>query len=140
MAKQVVTESHAFDHVSITLSYDFDPALIGKKEREEVIVIQSGNRKTVKYWINVADNVPNAHLIKKLSQHERLAIKRQAKALKKQEIAHKLHCEKRERMERYSRMIELGDEIIPSDSDYESARKLQDISLRAQNKKLCKLV
>ena len=139
MAKQVVTESHAFDHVSITLSYDFDPALVGKKEREEVVVFGRGNNKIIKYWIRVADNIPNAHLIKKLSQHERLAIKRQAKALKKQEIAHKLHCEKRERMARYREMIEKTGQIVPSHEDRLSAVKLQKISNRAQNKSLCKV-
>ena len=40
-------------------------------------------------------------------------------------------------------MAELGElftgELVPTDKDLESARKLQNVSKRAQNKQMCKL-
>lgn len=142
MAKQVVTESHAFQHVKITLSYDFDPDLIGKKEREEVVK-NNGNNKIIKYWISVPEHVPNTDSMKVLSQRERLQIKRKAKALRKRKIFNDLRAEKLERMNRYAEMVKRGElfegTLIPTMKDRESARKLQNMCKRAQNKQLCKI-
>lgn len=137
MAKQVVTEVRNGDSVKITLSYEFEPALIGKKERQEVVV---GN--ITKYWVYVPEEIEPVYQTWEDKQ-EVIAKRRQIKAEKKQKVLSKLQEEKNERIARYAKMAQLGElftgKLVPTDEDLESARKLQSISVRAQNKKLCKL-
>lgn len=160
MAKQVVIEIHktasfrGFDEngnkifrktnnpkVLVTHHYRFDQDLIGKKEWEEVITWQGGN-KTVKYWVRVPDNIEPVYQTWEDKQNI-IANRRKIKAEKKQEIWSKLQEEKNERIKRYAEMAQLGElftgKLVPTDEDLESARKLQSVSLRAQNKQMCKL-
>lgn len=137
MAKQVVTETRNNGNVKVSISYAFDKDLIGKKEREEVVV---GN--ITKYWVYVPEEVEPVYQTWEDKQNI-IAKRRQIKAEKKQKVWSKLQEEKNERIARYAKMAQLGElftgKLVPTDEDLESARKLQSISARAQNKKLCKL-
>lgn len=138
MAKQVVNEVRNGDSVKITYHYNFDSDLIGKKEFEEVVV---GN--TTKYWIRVPDEVVGVTQSWKQKQ-EIIANRAKIKAEKKREAWNQLQAEKRERIARYAEMAKRGElftgELKPTAEDRISAAKLQKASLRAQNKKLCKIV
>lgn len=137
MAKQVVIETRSNSNVDIKTSYVFDKDLIGKKEREEVVV---GN--ITKYWVYVPEEIEPVYQTWEDKQ-EVIAKRRQIKAEKKQKVWSKLQEEKNERIARYAKMAQLGElftgELVPTDEDLESARKLQSVSLRAQNKQMCKL-
>lgn len=137
MAKQVVIETRSNSNVDIKTSYVFDKDLIGKKEREEVVV---GN--ITKYWVYVPEEVEPVYQTWEDKQ-EIIAKRRQIKAEKKQKVWSKLQEEKNERIKRYAQMAKLGElftgELVPTDKDLESARKLQNASKRAQNKQMCKL-
>lgn len=138
MAKQVVNEVRNGDSVKITYHYNFDSDLIGKKEFEEVVV---GN--TTKYWVRVPDEVVGVTQSWKQKQ-EIIANRAKIKAEKKREAWNQLQAEKRERIARYAEMAKRGElftgELKPTAEDRISAAKLQKASLRAQNKKLCKIV
>jgi len=137
MAKQVVIETRSNSNVDIKTSYVFDKDLIGKKEREEVVL---GN--ITKYWVYVPEEIQGVEQSWKDKQ-DIITNRRKIKAEKKQEIWIKLQEEKEARIKRYAEMAQLGElftgELQPTDEDLESARKLQSVSLRAQNKQMCKL-
>ncbi|HQZ50802.1 MAG TPA: hypothetical protein PLF17_09770 [Chitinophagaceae bacterium] len=141
MAKQVVIEVHKGDSIEIVINYGFHEDLIGKKEREEVVT-QFENMKMVKYWVYVPEEIQGVEQSWKDKQ-DIIANRRKIKAEKKQQEWIGLQEEKNERIKRYAQMAELGElftgKLVPTDEDLESARKLQSISLRAQNKQLCKL-
>ena len=103
--KQVVIETLRGQDVEVKTSYEFDADLVGKKEREEVVI---GN--VTKYWINVPDPT-----VKPISYKNR-----------KKEISRKFHliAAKRERLRRYAEMIAAGGEIVPSDEDVQKASEL----------------
>jgi hypothetical protein len=123
--------------VKIETSYVFDADLIGKKEREEVVI---GN--ITKYWVYVPEEIQGVYQTWEDKQ-DIITNRRKIKAEKKQEIWSKLQQEKNDRIERYAKMVLKGElftgELQPTDEDLESARKLQSVSLRAQNKKMCKI-
>lgn len=132
MAKQVVLEIHNSKSVTFNMSYEFDPELIGKKEREE-IVHQLGTIKTVKYWVRV----PN--LVSPITPEQFKKEKDQTKVLAKKAQWKKLSEEKLARMEKYAKMVKNWEEISFTDEDVKSASALQRMSLRAQKKSVCKL-
>lgn len=135
--KKIFRTSLLDPDVKIETSYVFDADLIGKKEREEVVL---GN--ITKYWVYVPEEIQGVEQSWKDKQ-DIIANRRKIKAEKKSAIMSKLQEEKNERIKRYAQMAELGElftgELVPTDKDLESARKLQNLSLRAQNKKLCKI-
>ena len=137
MAKQVVIETRSNSNVDIKTSYVFDKDLIGKKEREEVVL---GN--ITKYWVYVPEEIEGIEQTWKDKQ-DIIANRRKIKAEKKQEIWIKLQEEKEARIKRYAEMAQLGElftgKLQPTDKDLESARKLQNASKRAQNKQLSKI-
>lgn len=123
--------------VKIETSYVFDADLIGKKEREEVVI---GN--ITKYWVYVPEEIQGVEQTW-FEKQNIISNRRKIKAEKKQKVWSKLQEEKNERIKRYAQMAELGElftgELVPTDKDLESARKLQNVSKRAQNKQMCKL-
>ena len=148
MAKQVVIETRSknaprfigfdengkkmFRHnasngeVKIETSYIFDADLIGKKEREEVVL---GN--ITKYWVYVPEEIQGVEQSWKDKQ-DIIANRRKIKAEKKQQEWIGLQEEKNERIKRYAQMAELGElfegSLQPTDEDIESERGLQSIS------------
>lgn len=120
--------------VKIETSYVFDADLIGKKEREEVTI---GN--VTKYWVYVPETIEGV-VQSYAEKKDVITARRKIKAEKKKATWNNLQEEKIARMDRYRAMIEKDGFITPDHKDIESAQKLQKLSNRAQNKKLCKLV
>lgn len=102
--KQVVTELWNKNSVQINLSYEFDEELIGYKEWQELVKV-NGNKKIVKYWVQVACNAPQ--LTKKIKPDYQ-SIYRERKRKEKEKIAE----DRRIRIENYRIQIENGQEEI----------------------------
>lgn len=115
--------------VKITLSYDFDPDLVGKKEREEVVI---GN--ITKYWVSVPDICTAP-----ITPNDFQAQKKVAKTKAKKDLYRKLCEEKSERIARYAKMVANWQEIVPTNEDRISAAQILKLSQRAQKKKVCKI-
>lgn len=109
--KQVVVETRKNGNVDIATHYDFDPDLVGKKEREEVTI---GN--ITKYWVRVADDRPECEL-KIPTKKEIRAKKREADKNRAIEIRNQL-------LEKYRLSVELNGCVIVEDSDKQLASEL----------------
>jgi len=152
MAKQVVIETYSLSfyagvdengkkkfrprktpRIKIVYHYDFDPDLVGKKEREEVVVWK-GAKKTVKYWVRVPD-ICTTPVTPNNFQAQKLAAKEQAR----KDLWRKLCEEKKERIARYRSMAANWEEITFTNEDRISAEQILKLSKRAQKKKVCKL-
>lgn len=138
MAKQVVTETRINGSVKVELSYEFEPTLKGKKEREEVVC---GN--VTKYWVSVPDKVVGGVTQSWSDKQTIIANRRKIKANNKKAVWNKLQEEKRARIARYAEMAKKGElfqgSLQPTEQDIASAVKLQKMSKRAQNKTLGKI-
>lgn len=129
MTKQVVIETRKNGSVNVSYHYNFDPDLVGKKEREEVVI---GN--ITKYWVKVADKCTNP-----ITPNNFQAQKKVAKVKAKKDLYRKLCEEKSERIARYAKMVANWQEIVPTSQDCISAAQILKLSQRAQKKKVCKL-
>ena len=123
MLKQVVCEVVVDDRVEISIGYDFDADLIGKKEFEEVTI---GN--VTKYWVSVPERI-NSPVAREYVNA--------AAARWKEKKAKKffLIAQKKLRMLRYQEMIENGEEIIPTGEDINDALALAKMEGRKPNLK-----
>lgn len=113
--KQVVTETHFDGNVDISLSYEFCPELIGKKERQEITTNENGV-KTVKYWVRVADDRP-------IIKTEKPIIQENKKYWAKQAKKEKLHKLKDERISRMRKLVEDA-----GDNEFQFEFTAQDIA------------
>lgn len=136
--KKVFRPAASGKPVDVSYHYNFDPDLVGKKEREEVVV---GN--ITKYWVRVPDTVVG--ITQSWSdKQEIIANRRKAKAANKKAAWDKLQDEKWARIARYAEMAKKGElfqgSLQPTPEDIASAVKLQKMSKRAQNKTVGSLV
>lgn len=129
MAKQVVIETRKNGSVNVSYHYGFDPDLVGKKQREEVVI---GN--TTKYWVLVPDKCTTP-----ITPNDFQAQKKVAKIKAKKDLYRKLCEEKSERIARYAKMVANWQEIVPTSQDCISAAQILKLSQRAQKKKVCKI-
>lgn len=129
MAKQVVIETRKNGSVNVSYHYGFDPDLVGKKQREEVVI---GN--TTKYWVSVPDKCTTP-----ITPNDFQAQKKVAKIKAKKDLYRKLCEEKSERIARYAKMVANWQEIVPTSQDCISAAQILKLSQRAQKKKVCKI-
>jgi hypothetical protein len=129
MAKQVVVETRNGSSVNVSYHYNFDADLVGKKERQEVVV---GN--VTKYWVRVPGICTTP-----ITPNDFQAQKKVAKIKAKKDIYRQLCEEKAERIARYTKMVANWQEIVPTHEDRISAAKILKLSQRAQKKKVCKI-
>lgn len=114
MQKQVVTEVVCGDDVQISISYEFDNDLIGKKEWEEVV---KGN--VTKYWISVPKNMNNLQVKEWVNQAK-------VDWNKKRQAKFDLIAAKKLRMMRYAECAARGEEIVPTDKEISDALLLKE--------------
>lgn len=114
MQKQVVTEVVVGDDIQVTVSYEFDNDLKGKKQFEEVV-----NGNITKYWIYVPKNVDNLPVKEWVNQNK-------IDWDKKRREKFELIAAKKLRMMRYAECIARGEEIVPTDKEISDALLLKE--------------
>lgn len=131
--KQVVCEKWNGQSVQITLTYPKNSLVFNMKERQEQVFVKNAekNRKTVIYWIWVANDAPKSENVRK---PYKAPVNK--KLQKKRERISELHEKKRKRMARYAQMIAQNREIEFTAQDFLEGTEL--MSLIGRQKKSMK--